>query len=234
MNQSTNNDLPIKNTPIAPVYLDVVSFLRILIVNSWVIALVTIIGGAATFLYVNSQPEVYESYASLIVLPFQNTGDGVIGEGNQLEALRLLNLNVIGTYVQVLRSRALNNNTEQVLLATYSEDDIEDNEVIIRPVENSSIITITARSTNPMLARDTAIEVANQVIQNSPDAVRDFVGLYPIEILDSADLPEESVAPQTRLVLVLGILGSGAVGVVLAFLFHNFRLFMSYRKSQNV
>lgn len=233
MTQSTSNTTTSENAPIGPIYLDIVSFLRILITNSWLIALVTIIGAAATFLYVESQPKVYESYASLIVLPFQSTEDGDVGDGNQLEALRLLNLNVIGTYVQILRSRVVEANTQAVLMETYSKDEVDETEITIRPVENSSIITITARSTDPALSQQMVQEISNQVITNTPDAVQEVINLYPIEILDAADFPEDPVAPQTKLVLVLGILGSAAVGVALAFLFHNMRVYMNYRNSQN-
>lgn len=199
---------------IASAYVDIVTILRILLINSWLIILITGIGTVGAFLYTETQTPIYETSTTLIVLPF---GDP---SRDEIDAIRALNLNIIGTYVQILTSRSVRDNAHAALEDTYTRGAIREAQTEVRPINNSSIIRVSARSSNPELAKDLVDEIASQAINNSP--VDELVEAYPAQILDTSELPTDPVSPQRRLALVFGAAGSAAVGVVLAFLLDGF------------
>jgi len=202
-------------------YVDVVSLLRVILVNSWLIVLIAAAGTIATFLYVDQLPNIYQSSSSVVVLPRSDVAR------SQLEGIDVLDLNVVGTYVQILESRNVTESAYDALESDYDRVALEDAQVDIRPVSNSSIIRINIRSENRQLAMDLNTQLAFQTIEENPlESLRD---LYPIAQLDAASEPEEPVAPNTTLSLVLGGAGSLVIGIALAFLLD---AFVRYRKKQ--
>jgi capsular polysaccharide biosynthesis protein len=198
------------NDEIGALYVDIISLLRVLVVNSWLIILATAIGSTATFFYVEQQPEIYESYSTAVVLPRIDLAR------SQLEGVDVLNLNVVGTYVQILSSRNITDKAYQTLTDRYSQDSMRNAVIEIRPIANSSIIRIETRSVNPDIALNLNIAIVSQVIDNNP--LESLSDLYPLALLDSPNIPSDPVAPNKMISLVLGGAGSVVVGIALAFL----------------
>ncbi|HEX2622141.1 MAG TPA: Wzz/FepE/Etk N-terminal domain-containing protein [Phototrophicaceae bacterium] len=205
-------------------YTDIVSFLRVLVVNSWIIILLGALGAGGAYLYAKSQPKVYQSTTSLIVVPL--VSDDV---GNQVNVINALKVNLVGTYVQILLSRDHTVEPAYTLLAKkYDEKLINQAFIDVVPVANSTVITISVDSTDPQLAQEMADTLADQAIQNSP---KQFAGIYPMEILDRASDPGDPIAPQTRLVVIMGGAGAAVIGVALAFFLDSYIRFR--RSTQN-
>jgi len=189
-------------------YVDIVQFFRILLSNLWVILIVTVAGSAITFLVVNSLQEVYQSEASLVVLP--NFDSSAIPK--PLEKIEIAQ----GTYVQVLRSQSLRNDVRQTLASRYTSSQLSKIVTGVQPVENSSIIVVTVQSENAQLAQDYANEVVKQITTKNP--LPAFEVAYGMEILDEASFPSSPSYPDKKLSLALGGLGSFILGILGAFL----------------
>lgn len=201
--------------PDVPIYSDIVTFIRILVVNSWLIVLLAVVGALAAYVLVEQQTPIYETHTSVIVSPRVD-----LDISSTLHGIDVLDQNVVGTYVQILRSRVVAENAYDSLEGTYPRDALEAAEIDVRPIENSTVTVVTVRSDNPDLARDLANEVAIQTIQLNP--VESLVQAYPIKMLDEAVTPDEPVSPQKQLSVLLGAAAGAAVGVGLAFLLDSF------------
>jgi capsular polysaccharide biosynthesis protein len=190
-------------------YLDIVHFLRVIFRNLWLIILVAIIGGAAGYFLVEAQTPVYESLASVAVLP--NTS------GSTTIPRPLENINVaLGTYVQVLRSTSLQDSVKAVLAQEFTAEELREAEIEVQPIENSSIISIAVRSANRELAEAFATGLMSQVMNENPLPL--FQLSYRVYVLDSASSPTRPAYPNKQVSLVLAVLGSVVLGVALAFL----------------
>jgi capsular polysaccharide biosynthesis protein len=157
------------------------------------------------------QTKIYEATASVIVSPRVD-----LDISDTLYGIDVLNQNVAGTYVQILNSQATADAARAALSGQYDEALLDDAEIQVQPVQNSTVIVIIVRSEEPALARDLANGVATQAIENNP--VESLVQAYPIKILDAAELPEDPISPKRSLNILLGTAGGGIAGVGLAFL----------------
>lgn len=189
-------------------YLDILTFFGILIRNIKIIVLVTLIGAATSYMLINSQTRIYETEASLVIVP--NFDEESIPRPISDIVIAL------GTYVQALRSSNLNDAVDLALEDRYSTGEIRRVDTEITPVENSSIIIISVLSENPELAQDYANEIILQITTNNPLPL--FEISYRAVGLDAAELPKNASFPDVRFGLVFGIAGSLIIGVMAAFL----------------
>ncbi len=208
--------------PIATVYSDVTSFLRVILSNLWLIILIGVIGTALSYFYISRQPQVYQSSASVVIAPSATSDDLT---RVQADILRMSGMPLQGTYVQFLESRNIREQAITGLEAQYSRDQLEDAEIDIIPVSNSAVIEVIVRSSNPELARDLANKVMEIGGTRSPEA---YLTVYELDVLNPASLPASPVAPAVATSTILGALGSLAVGVALAFLLDSYR---QYRRN---
>lgn len=209
MTQSTTNSI----------YSDITTIFRVLFRNLWIIILVVIVGTAGVYFLLNTQEAVYEATTTVIIAP-------QIEEGDDAEALRVIDTmryNIVGTYVQLLRSRTNRLESETDLSDTYEQQALRDAIVEVRAIENSSVISVIVRANQPELSRDLANDIAEQAINT--EAIPSITNLYPMIVLDSAQLPEEPVSPDMRLGLILGFAGSFIVGLILVFIVDTIRQF---------
>lgn len=206
------------------VYTDIVSFLRVLIINSWIIILLGGIGGAGAYFYAKSQPRIFQSTTTLMVVP-----EGKEELRVQAGTIDSLRANLVGNYVQVLRSRDRTiDPTLEILNAKYEPKLVNKAEIDIIPVSNSTVITVVVNSEDKELAQEMADTLADQAIKNSPPQ---FASVYPMEVLDKATIPDEPVSPQIRLVTIMGAAGFAAVGVALAFFLDGYVRFRRSKKA---
>ena len=219
----TNNNIHSQPNEESP-YDRVIEITRFLLVYGWIIALLAALGGAGTYLFGNFQDHVYESSADIIILPFGNPS-----ENSEFEAMRALNLNIVGTYVQILQSRKLNDVAIAKLTDLYNDEEISNADVSIRPISNSSVITVAVQSTNPELARDFANAIAQTTIRENP--IEPLGQIYPIDLLDTASIPVDTVSPGLLQLTIFGIIGGAAVGLGIAYIMN---LMAQYRRTTQV
>lgn len=203
--------------PVATVYTDVTSFLRIVLSNLWLIILVTVIGTALSYFYISRQTQVYQSSASVVIQPSATADDLT---RIQADIIRISGSNIQGTYVQFLDSRTVHEQSITDLEEQYGRGPLEEAEIEIIPIANSAVIDVLVRSSNPELARDLATAVMETGGTQSPEA---YLNVYELAILNQADLPDTPVAPVVATSTILGAVGSLALGVALAFLFDSYR-----------
>lgn len=203
--------------PPAQIYTDIISFFRVVIFNWWLIILVFAIGIGITFFVVRQQPRIYESQTTIIVSPRVGTD----GSADILRSIDVMKYDVIGTYVQVLKSQTTLQNAINTLAGEFDQNDIQDAVIEIRPVENSAVIVIKTRSNSPALAYSISRELPNQV---TADMVpNSLVNLYPIQVLDPATVPQTPVSPNVSLSYLLGGVGSLVLGVGFAFVWYSIK-----------
>jgi polysaccharide biosynthesis transport protein len=208
--------------PVATVYTDVTSFLRVILSYLWLIILVAVIGTALSYLYISRQTPIYESSSSVVIEP-SSTADDLTRI--QADIIRISGTNVQGTYVQFLESRRIQDAALANLEAQFGREALEDAEIEVIPVANSAVIDILVRSTNTELARALASEIMEVGATQSPEA---YLSVYELDVLNQATLPETPVAPAVATSTILGALGSLAVGIALAFLVDSYR---QYRRN---
>jgi polysaccharide biosynthesis transport protein len=203
------------NAPASQIYTDIVTVLRVILVNIWLIVLMAVILGAGAFFLTQLQNPVYESLTSVVIAPSLRPA-----QEDVLQGIDILDPDIVGTYVQILDSRTLYNRALEVLKTTYSEDQFEDVEMDVRPIENSTVIVITVRAGDPNLASDIANTVVQVAIEN--ETVRAFERSFPMSVLDPAEPEPEAVSPQTRTNLVMGVAAGAGLGVAAAFVLDTF------------
>lgn len=199
------------------VYTDVVGFLRILIVNAWIILLVTAIGTAAAYLYARSGPEVFRTDGRVMIASDLETSPANLRD--QLAVYDELNTSIIGTYVQILRSRRVRDAAHLKLQPTYDETMLDNTEVEITPTQNSTFITVEVRAGDEQLARDMVNALVEAAIESTPQSM---LAVFPVELFEQPYDPSQ-IAPTVRMTTLFGAAGSAAVGVALAFLFDAYR-----------
>jgi capsular polysaccharide biosynthesis protein len=215
-NEHSNDTIPTGYTSSQPdsAYLDVIQFLRIIWRNLWLIILLAMAGGTIGYFLIEAQIPVYESQASVAVLP--NTS------GSATIPRPIENINVaVGTTVQVLRSNSLQDNVKNALVGEFTADELDDVEVEIQPVENSAIISIVVRSANKMLAQAFSTGLMSQAIDENPLPL--FQLSYRVYVLDSPNLPQQPAYPNKPVSLTLAIVGSVVLGIALAFMTDTYR-----------
>ena len=208
----------------ATVYTDVTSFLRVFFSNLWLIILVGVIGTALSYFYITRQPQVFESNASVLIEPSPTSDDAT---RVQADILRVISANIQGTYVQVLESRVIHEKAITALEGQHDRAALEEAEIEVIPVANSAVIDLLVRSNNPELARD----MANKIMEiGGTEGPNTYLSVYPLEILNPADLPDTPIAPAVTTSTILGAIGSLAIGVALAFLLDSYQQYQRSRR----
>jgi capsular polysaccharide biosynthesis protein len=208
----------------APVYTDVTNLLRVLVMNGWIIVLLVVLGVGASYLYTRAEPVIYQADGKIMIVSPETTEEDL---RNQLSVINELNTSIVGNYVQLLRTRTVLNAAREALAGKYDAAMIEDAEVEIIPVQNSTFITIEVRSTDRMLSSDMVSALIDSAIANTPQSLSK---VFPIQVIDTP-LEGRWISPNVRMSLVFGALGSAAVGIALAFLFDYYR---QYRRRTRV
>jgi len=210
---TTPNGVAVDYVP--PVPTDIVNFVSVLLRNAWVIVLMAALAALGAYFLVRSQTPQYESRTSLIISPRVD-----IDISDTLAGIDVLNQNIVGTYVQILRSAKVQQAAKETLRSQYGEA-LDNAEIDVRPIENSTVMVVTVRSESPELARDLSDAIADQVVQNNP--VDALIQAYPLLVLDQAVVPETPQAPQGNMNIVMGAAGGAVVGIGLAFLLEEYR-----------
>lgn len=185
--------------------MDLESFVRLLFRHAWLIAMVTVVGVVAAWAVASVRDPVWEAETSAIVSPIAPTPSG------SLYGVEVLDLNVVGTYVQLLRSRQVLQDAVALLPTEYHREYLRRAIVDVRPVENSSVIVVSVRSTSRKLALELADAVVEAAMRVNPVPV--LAQSYPMVVLDQADTGDAPAAPDMRLALLLGGLAGSMLGI---------------------
>ena len=182
------------------------TLLHILATRWWIIVptiLITL--GSASVLAFSERPS-YESGTTMIVTPAADVAD------ETLSALAVISrqTEITDTYAQIASSRLVQRTAADALELTG--DQRRDVRVVSRLVPGTTLLTVTARSTDA----DLAAEYANAVSEALVAFVNDRYAVFDVSIVDVASVPDSPVAPNVPLIMVTGAIAGLALGVGLA------------------
>jgi uncharacterized protein involved in exopolysaccharide biosynthesis len=190
---------------------DLESFFRMAWRHAWIILLGTLVGHGLAMGMMELQDPIWKAETTVVVSPLDNTQRG------SLYGVEVLDLNIVGTYVQLLRSRGVVGEASDTLARRYGLETLEDAVIDVRPIENSSVIVVSVRSSDRNLAIELANAVVTRAIEANPVPVLDRA--YPLVVVDSAATGNDPVSPNHRIGLLLGTLAGAILGLGGATLF---------------
>lgn len=158
------------------------------------------------------QEDVYETDATVIVTVNSDDTDGQVGA--LVDSIDVLNPNIVGTYVQILSSRSVLEAVEAEIAATYGPVAAASLEILVRPIESSSVIVISATGPDAQLVADAANGVVDTAANSNP--ATELSMAFPLAVLDTAQVPDEPVFPLVRDAEILGGLAGLIVGLTFA------------------
>lgn len=189
----------------APAYDGAVGELLRVVVRRNLVALLTVVlvlGGAVLFLRL--QPRVYESSASVALLPATQNPD-TLGAYDAI-VTRLLSL-----YASQVRSRSFLDRVAGRLPDRPTSDQLE-SKVFAKPDPGAAVLRLVARAQSPGRAAELAQATTQQFLteQSSSRVVN-------LEVIDEPRVPDAPVAPRPELVLPSALLLALLLAVAVAY-----------------
>ena len=182
------------------------------------ILLISIIFSLLSFIFTKSFVKpVYESSATVIVNNRREENQFV--STDELNSAR----NLASVYGIVITSNAVMEPVVNELGADITMEQLS-KKVSVSPVDNTQVIKISVKDTNPELAR----VYTNEIIKVAPDILMEMVEAGSVKVVSYPQEPTTPISPNTKMnVLVAGMLGFMlSVGVV----FMRFLLDKTFRK----
>ena len=215
---STHPLSPVDGISRYPIYTDILSSIGTILRYFWLVIPITLLGTALVYYFLDQQPRIYESTATVVIYPQINPGD----EDAILRVVDTMGYNVVGTYVQLLRSQTITSDAFDTVAADYSEDILDDAVIEISAIDNSSIVVITTRTYDPQASKDLADNIIQRTMRSNA-LLGPLSEFYPLQILDEGSLPKDPVAPNSTLGLLIGFVASAGLAIAVAFMVDVYR-----------
>lgn len=163
------------------------------------IVLISIIFGLGGYLYTKLMVKpVYESSATLIVNNRKDEGSSSITNDEINSAKNLANV-----YGIIIKSDAVMQPVVTLTESTLTSQALA-RKVTVTAVNNTQIIKVSVRDTNPEKAR----LYANEIINIAPEIIVDMVEVGSAKVVSYPQVPTSPVSPNTRMnVLIAGVMG---------------------------
>lgn len=177
------------------------TFLNVIYRKLWLIILIPIISTGVTILICTfAVKPIYESTVTFYVVNKNTGNDASIGSYDSVMVDQQLMLD----YKEIIKSNTITNSVlEKLKIADLSIDDMN-KKVNVLLKNDSRILVLYARDTDPQLAKDLAETYGNVFIEK----VQTLMTSDNIRILDIAELPTKPIAPNTLLsTLIMAAIG---------------------------
>ena len=181
-----------------------------------VIVLCALVGGIVGFGFARSQPPTYQSTSSVMVIPEQGENAAELVQGSN--------------YVQnLVASYAVLASSPYVLQPVIDELGLDESptalsrRVSVNTPLNTVVIEISVADGSPEQAKDIADAISSQLALAVPDLSPQLADSSPavrVTTIAAARLPVNPVAPNVRLLTLVGLLVGGATGCAVAVLRH--------------
>ena len=185
--------------------IDLREYFHIIKKRAWIIALITILAmvtsGIISFFVLSP---VYEANTTLIVNTEQNKSTNNKITGDQLAVTQKLTL----TYGEIIKSRAVINQIIKKLDLDMDYEKLE-KRIIVSPVKDTQIMSISVRDTNPNIARD----IANSIPNVFTKEVKRITKANSVEVIDKAITPEKPVKPNKLMSIVIAAILGFVIGI---------------------
>jgi diguanylate cyclase (GGDEF)-like protein len=161
------------------------------------------LGFGASLVFTVSQPKVYESSTTLVLTPSGNLPDEFL---NAVSALAR-QPEIAETYAQIANSQTMRSQAvDRLNLNAVQRGDVT---LTSRLIPGTTVLQLTARSTDPELARHYADAIRELLIDFSPQLGEAF----ELRTLDAANVTNTPVAPNVPLNVGVGFLASLMLGI---------------------
>ena len=174
----------------------------------WLVAATFTATTILTLIFVNAQPSIYESNATLVVRPRTSISEDAV------RAIDILSsrVEITSTYANIARSRLIRDRAIERLGLTAEER--SGLEVTGKVVTGTNLLEIGVRGTDP----DTVAAFAATVGSSTVEYIASLDEAFQLAILDDARTPTNPIAPNKRFTVVLGAAFGLLLGVGLALL----------------
>lgn len=164
---------------------------------------------------------VYESSATVIVNNRKGEGQSITSD--ELNSAR----NLASVYGIVIKSNAVMEPVIEEMNTDISMDDLS-KKVSVTSVDNTQVIKISVKDTDPELAR----EYTNEIIKVAPGIIVDMVEAGSAKVVSYPQIPNNPISPNTKMnVLVAGMLG---FMLSIGFVFVRYLMDKTFRSPQMV
>ena len=173
------------------------------------ILLITVLGGALAFSV--SQFGLTPYYESSVKLFVNNSRLG------QSDTTSISDLNaserLVNTYMEIVKSNTVLQKVAVSNGGQYSVAQLKQM-VSTQSVKNTEIFYVTVTSDDPVSAQ----KLANQIAEDAPGEIMDFVEATSVKVIDYATLPTEPSTPNVKLNTAIGFLLGLILSVLLVLL----------------
>ncbi len=164
---------------------------------------------------------VYESSATVIVNNRKNESQSITSD--EINSAR----NLASVYGIVIKSNAVMEPVVEVMNTDITMDALS-KQVTVSSVDNTQVIKISVKDTDPVLAR----EYTNEIIKVAPDIIVDMVEAGSVKVVSYPQISNSPISPNTKMnVLVAGMLG---FMLSIGFVFVRYLLDKTFRSPQMV
>ncbi|MBC8100558.1 MAG: hypothetical protein H7Y11_14035 [Armatimonadetes bacterium] len=180
-----------KGTPLAPVLTDIISFLRVILLYSPLIILITVIGTLAAWFYAERLPKEYVSETTVMI--------GVSGsEATRTDAsvYNVLDPNIVGNYVAIMKTRRITEPAEAGLRFTSADGEAEtDEDVAVDLTATEEILIVTQEATVVTEEAPVATQEMSMTAE-APGATQEVLDITATD--EAGALIEPTATPVTR------------------------------------
>lgn len=179
-----------------------------------VIVALTVLGAGAGYLYAQSQPEVFRSQATVMVIPARGDNTSELVQGSNYVQ------NLVQTYAVVATSPTVLTPVIRDLDLDVTPQALASTITVEAPL-NTVVLQIAVVSTQPEFAKRIADAVAAELAQAVRDLSPQNADDQPavrVETISPARLPQFPIGPNVRMLTLAGALVGLAAGVVFALL----------------
>lgn len=185
--------------------IDLMSLVKILFHKWYIVALTTAIAFGIAFVYAYMMLDhQYTANTSMIIL--------VSNESQTNEQNFNFSQKLSKTYTELAKSDQVIFRVIDNLDLSHTPKQLRDM-ITITGVSDTIIIKLSVETGDQMLARD----IANEMVLVMQEVSMSFEGFDNIEILDTAQLPQQPSGPNRMLYVVIGVLLGGILGVGIIF-----------------
>ena len=179
-------------------------YLRIILKYWWIILGAFVLTLIPTYLFVNSQPWIYETEATFVIRPRSSIA---ANDDEIVDALDTISrrVEINTTFAEVSSSSLIKQRAIERL--TLPPEDQQGLKVSGKVIAGTNILEISVQGPNPEIVQD----FANAISQETVAYVSNLYDVFELEPLDAADLPTNPVSPNKALNLALG----GGLGLLL-------------------
>ncbi|MGL4358066.1 MAG: polysaccharide biosynthesis tyrosine autokinase [Cetobacterium sp.] len=131
------------------------------------------------------------------------------------------------TYSEIAKSKSILNSVIRKYDLEISIKELQDNITIV-PISDTELLHFTFKNRDAVLAATVLNEIGNEVTTK----IREIMNFQNIKIIESAEVPKESLPKKRMLILTISLVFSITIGTVVAFIIEFF--FSNLRKVKDI